>query len=141
MARVQQLRDGQPNDATARSRAAKTDVRKKLWLIRVRTRVSRVLPSGNSSDSSAVSEPRPVMVCNHRSLSNASQLLLNSFQMSTSDYAPCVAPAMLRFFRAGSSRAKFASFHDTADGVRPIDVASSMISGLRICIRPKGILQ
>ena len=48
---------------------------------------------------------------------------------------------MLRFFSVGSSRAKFASFHDTAEGVRPMDFASSMISGLRIWIRPKGILQ
>ena len=78
-----------------------------------------------------------------RSLSNAnlSQSLLNSFQISTSACAPCVAPAMLRFLSAGSSRAKFASFHDTADGVRPIDFASSMINGLRMWILPKGILQ
>jgi hypothetical protein len=34
-----------------------------------------------------------------------------------------------------------ASFHDTAEGVRLIAFASSITIGLRMWIRPKGILQ
>ena len=64
---------------------------------------------------------RPVSLPKRHSLSNAnlSQSLLKSFQISTSARAPCVAPAIFLFCSAGSRRAKLASFHDTAEGVRP----------------------
>jgi hypothetical protein len=44
----------------------------------------------------------------------------------------CAAPGILRFCKAGSRRAKFASFQETADGVRPIARASSRTNGFRM---------
>ncbi len=41
----------------------------------------------------------------------------------------------------GSRRAKFASFHETAEGERPIARASSISCGFALSILPKGILQ